>query len=358
MDTTPIFIELIAPLCDAKEVLISGTFNDWNTSKEVVRLLRKAPGYYRGEADWKGKQVNYKYHLGGWHVGELDNWGVSVSNRSYDGSDTVRDHVHSFLKDGAYHKGKFLPRIEMLPPNMPLPKPFATRRIAALLPYGYDQSSNKRYPVLYLQDGQNLFDEFAPFGNWSLDKRLAWLAENGMGDFIVIAIDHAEEKRTKEYAPPHETRVGIGQSDAYGDFVVNHLKPLIDRTYRTKADRDNTAIGGSSMGAVASLHVAMLKGNYFGRVMLFSPSIWIDPDLTNLWPQHPYGDTFVYLYGGMEEAEGTAATFALLASEIPKVSTPKRRIFLQTKFHPRGKHNETAWSKAFPAAAAYLFAHE
>ncbi|MFK8058344.1 MAG: alpha/beta hydrolase [Saprospiraceae bacterium] len=358
MDTSPIFIELIAPNCDKKEVLISGTFNGWNTTSEVVKLQQKAPGYYRGEANWRGKQVNYKYHLGGWHEGELDEWGVSCTNRSYDGSGTIRDHVHTFLKDGAYHKEAFLPRIEMLPSNMPLPKSFATRRIAALLPAGYDQNNAKRYPVLYLQDGQNLFDEFAPYGNWSLDKRLAWLNEHGKGDFIVIAIDHAEEKRTKEYAPPHETRVGVGEADAYGDFIVNHLKPLIDRTYRTKADRDHTAIGGSSMGAVASLHVAMLKGDYFGRVMLFSPSIWIDPDLTDLWPIHPYGDTYVYLYGGMEETEGTGRTFALLAKEIPKVSSPKRRIFLQSKFAARAKHNENAWSRAFPAAAAYLFAHD
>jgi len=357
MNTSPIFIELIAPNCDKKEVFVSGTFNEWNTKTGVVKLQQLAPGYYRGEANWRGKQVSYKYHLGDWQTGELDQWGVSSRNRSYDGTDMIRDHVEAFLKNGKYHKPEFLPRIERLPSNMPLPSKFATRRIAALLPCGYERNNSKSYPVLYLQDGQNLFDEYAPYGNWSLDKRLAWLAEHGMGEFIVIAIDHAEEKRTKEYAPPHETRVGIGEADEYGDFIVNQLKPLVDRMYRTKADRDHTAIGGSSMGAVASLHVAMLKGNYFGRVMLFSPSIWIDPDLTDLWPIHPYGDTYIYLYGGMEEAKGTAATFALLANEIPKVSNPKRRIFLQSKFEARGKHNEIAWSKAFPAAAAYLFAH-
>jgi len=358
MKSRSIPIELIAPFCDNEEVYISGSFNEWNTKKEVVKLKRVSAGYYRGEVKWKSKLVNYKYHLGDWHSGELDEWGVSSANRSYDGADTIRDHVYAFLDNGAYHKDEFLPRIEMLPSNLPLPKPFATRRIAALLPHSYERNNQKRYPVLYLQDGQNLFDEFAPFGNWALDKRLAWLSENGMGDFIVIAIDHAEEKRTKEYAPPHETRVGIGEADAYGEFIVNHLKPLIDRNYRTKTERDHTAIGGSSMGAVASLHVAMLKANYFGRIMLFSPSIWIDPDLTDLWPKHPYGETYVYLYGGLEESEGTAATFAKLTNEIPKVSTTKRRIFLRAKFEARAKHTESAWSKAFPAAAAYLFAHE
>ena len=357
MDTSPILIELIAPNCDAKEVLISGSFNDWNTNSRVVKLTRKASGYYLGEANWRGKQVNYKYHLGAWHRGELNEWGTTTNNRSYDGNDSIRDHVHGFLNEGRYHSDAFLPYIEKLPTNLPLPKPFATRRIAALLPAGYDKSSDRRYPVLYLQDGQNLYDEFAPYGNWALDKRLAWLAERGMGDFIVIAIDHAEEKRTTEYAPPHCTSVGVGEADDYGDFVVNHLKPLVDRTYRTKPDRNHTAIGGSSMGAVASLHVAMLKSKFFGRVMLFSPSIWIDPDLPDLWPVHKHGHTYVYLYGGMEESPGTAETFALLAHEIPKLSNSKRRIFLQTKFEARATHNETAWSRAFPAAAAFLFAN-
>jgi predicted alpha/beta superfamily hydrolase len=102
----------------------------------------------------------------------------------------------------------------------------------------------------------------------------------------------------------------------------------------------------------------MTRPENFGRIMLFSPSIWIDPQLPSRWPEHPFGKTYVYLYGGMEEAEGTAATFALLAHNIRQISTAKRKIYLRTHFAPRGVHNETAWGKAFPKAVAYLFSHD
>ena len=358
MDTSPVSLELLAPGCDAKEVLISGSFNEWITSSGVVRLSRVGPGYYRGEASWPRGVVRYKYHLGDWDHEELDAWG---SRRTADrvlevGGEalTVRDEVPQFLRDGLYYRAELLPRIEPLPGNLPLPAPFATRRIAALLPADYDRGA-RRYPVLYLQDGQNLFDEFAPYGNWELDKRLAWLAERGLGDFIVVAIDHGADKRIAEYAPPRKTRVARGQADAYAAFLADHLKPLIDRTYRTFPGRSNTAVGGSRMGALASLYVAMTRGDTFGAAMLLSPSIWVDPEMPDRWPREQVGDTRVFLAGGMLESKGSAATFARLADDIAAASTRRRRVYLRTHFEPTGRHAEADWGRVFPRAAAYLF---
>jgi len=209
--------------------------------------------------------------------------------------------------------------------------------------------------VLYLQDGQNLFDEFAPYGNWEVDKRLAWLAERGMGDVIVLAIDHAEEKRISEFAPPTPNRVGQGVADGYAEFLVKHLKPLIDRTYRTLPDRSNTAVGGSSMGALASLYVAMTRPAVFGRAMLLSPSIWVDQDLAEDWQEHDYGPTRVWLYGGMDETPGSAATFGILAEQLRRRNTSRRPIYLDTYFNPAGKHTESAWGATFPRAVTSLF---
>jgi len=299
--------------------------------------------------------VTYKYHLGDWNAAELNEFGGPASNRTYTGEGPVRDFVPQFANDHAYHDAKFLPRIERLPPNLPLPPPFATRRIAALLPYDYEVSK-RNYPVLYLQDGQNLFDEFAPYGNWELDKRLAWLAERGMGDVIVVAIDHAEEKRIAEYSTPTAKRVKKGQSDAYGKFLVEHLKPHIDRTYRTRPEREWTSIGGSSMGALASLHAAMLQAGTFSRVMLLSPSIWVDPDLVEQWPDHNHGDTRIFVYGGMNETPGSAATFAALVNQLRRQSKPRRRVYLEAHFEGPGQHTEKAWGEVFPRAVKYLFA--
>ena len=356
MSTTSRQLELLAPGCSAREVLCSGTFNDWDLSDGVVRLARVAPGLYRGGVTWGAEDVRYKFHLGSWNDVELDEWASPAPDRCAPaGSEPIRAVVPQFLRGGQYHDVRYRPRIEHLPANLPLPAPFATRRIAALLPHDYDRSK-RDYPVIYLQDGQNLFDEFAPYGNWELDRRLAWLAERGCGDFIVVAIDHAEDKRIAEYSPPTATSsVGRGEADAYGRFLVRDLKPLIDRTYRTLPDRDHTFVGGSSMGAIASLHVLMSEGATFGGGMLLSPSIWVDPDMVDRWPERPGKATRVYLYGGMRETERTTETFAHLDAALRAADGPRRRIHLSSAFVPEAQHREQAWGRAFPRAAAFLF---
>ena len=347
-------IELLAPDCEAPEVLISGDANAWSTDSGVVRLGRASPGLYRGVAPWAGRHVCYKYHLGDWGSEEVDEWGNRRHNRCYGGEGELRDTVPGFLDAHRNYDSRLLPRIETLPPNLPLPAPFATRRIAALLPHDYDRSG-KRYPVIYLQDGQNLFDEFAPYGNWELDRRMAWLAERGCGDFIVVAIDHAEEKRIKEYAPAHATRIAPGEADAYGRFLVDALKPLIDKSYRTYPERDNTAIGGSSLGALAALQVAMAHPDVFAKAMLLSPSIWVDPDLPEEWPLHRHGRTDVFLYGGMRESARSAATFSELFRRLSRLDSPKRRLYVHSHFEPLATHSESAWGAVFPRAMCTLF---
>ncbi len=355
MTKANVAIQVMAPGCDAAELVCSSSEGQWNTVTGVVRLRRQSPGLYVGTAPWAGKSVIYKYHLGSWESEELDEWGNKRPNRHYIGEGDVRDVCEGFLSGGAYHRAAFLPHIEPLPSNLPLPKPFETRRIAALLPAGYERSS-RRYPVLYLQDGQNLFDEFSPYGNWELDKRMAWLSERGLGEFIVVAIDHAAEKRMKEYAPPHKTRIARGQADAYGNFLVEHLKPLIDRTYRTDPGRACTAIGGSSLGALAALQVAMNHAEVFGRAMLLSPSIWVDPELPMRWPEHAHGPTSLFVYGGMQESAGSTATFSSLCASLLALDTPRRRIHVRSHFEPNAEHNENAWGAVFPRAATAMFA--
>lgn len=347
-------IELLAPDCDAPEVLCSGDHNGWNTDSGVVRLRRTAPGLYRGEAAWTSHRNAYKYHLGSWDAEEVDEWGNRRTDRYYVGEGPIRDTAAGFLARGRNYDPALLPRIETLPANLPLPAPFATRRIAALLPHGYDRARG-RYPVIYLQDGQNLFDEFAPYGNWALDRRLAWLKARGRGEVIVVAIDHAEGKRISEYAPPHQTRIAPGHADAYGRFLTEHLKPLIDRTYRTLPGRAHTAVGGSSLGALAALQVAMAHAAAFSKLMLLSPSIWVDPDLPEVWPVHNSGPTDVFLYGGMEESPRSAETFAALHRRLARLDTPKRRLFLHAHFEPLAKHTEAAWGAVFPRALCTLF---
>ncbi len=195
----------------------------------------------------------------------------------------------------------FLPVIEIIDEHFEIPQLIKTRRIAALLPHNY-HTSEKQYPVLYLQDGQNLFDDFTPFGSWELPKKLAWLSERNMGDFIVIAIDHAESERIAEFTPSTETVLGVGDGLKYAEFLCETLKPYIDANFRTLPERENTGIGGSSMGGLISMYAAMHHPHTFSKLMIFSPSLWVSPNLSKEFIINTpdfYGK--IYLYGGSTE---------------------------------------------------------
>ena len=148
---------------------------------------------------------------------------------------------------------QYEPIIEVIEEAYEIPQLNATRKISALLPHDYHET-NKQYPVLYLQDGQNLFNPAAPYGDWAIDKSMAKLAEEGQGDIIIIAIDHGEQERILEYLPYNHPRYGKGKGSFYVQFMIEKLIPYINSHYRTLTDFQHTGIGGSSMGGLISYH--------------------------------------------------------------------------------------------------------
>ena len=145
----------------------------------------------------------------------------------------------------------FYPRIEILDNAYEIHQLGRTRRIAVLLPHNYYQT-DKKYPVLYLHDGQNLFDEYAPYGNWGVDKSLEKLARSGFGDVIIVAIDHGGVLRIQEYLPYSTPRYTEAEGHLYLKFMLEDLKPMIDNKYRVLRNREATGIGGSSLGGLIS----------------------------------------------------------------------------------------------------------
>ena len=172
----------------------------------------------------------------------------------------------------------FLPKIKIISHEVEPPPLGRERRIAVMLPYNYGEN-RKRYPVLYLQDGQNLFEYRSPFGNWQVDKQMAKLTEKGMGDLIVVAIDHADKERIKEYTPPGGVKFGKAYGRQYARFMAEELKPYVDQNFRTRPDRQNTAIGGSSMGGLISIYSGLIYPEVYGKMMIFSPSLWLTPKI-------------------------------------------------------------------------------
>lgn len=150
-----------------------------------------------------------------------------------------------------------------------LPK---TRRILVYLPRGYDVEEARRYPVLYLFDGSNVFVL------WEIDETARALAEAGLIEpVIIVGVSHGgtQEDRTNEYTP---TRVagGGGKGDDTGRMLVEELKPFIDREYRTLPDAANTGLGGTSFGGLIALHIGLIHPSTFGKLAVMSPSVWWD----------------------------------------------------------------------------------
>ncbi|RME92641.1 MAG: hypothetical protein D6772_16745, partial [Bacteroidetes bacterium] len=274
---------LTTPAQDRRPVFVVGNFNQWQTGAEAYRLREVAAGRYEVSipiAQLPAK-LEYKYvREGSWDYVELDDKQQERPNRCITArAGIVNDYVPYWRSEPMAYQEKYLPKIEVLEEDFPMPSAVRTRRITALLPHDYYET-DKRYPVLYLQDGQNLFDDYAPFGNWAVDKRMAYLTERGMGDLIIIAIDHANDKRIIEFTPSSSaTRWGKGEGKKYVRFLAEDLKHFVDGRFRTKPDWANTGIGGSSMGGLISIYAGLMYPHIYGKLLIFSPSLWVTPNI-------------------------------------------------------------------------------
>lgn len=343
---------------DDRPMFISGSFNDWSADDPDFQMSRTGAADF--EYDFKMKNnvtepIEYKYTRGSWDECELDSGGNDAKNRILPKGETVvHDHAPDWKMNGLPYTPALRPLIKTIDEHFEIPQLIKTRRITALLPHDYE-TSGKRYPVLYLQDGQNLFDDFAPFGSWELIKRLAWMADKGLPEFIVIAIDHAEKERIREFTPSTKTKLGVGEGEKYAGFLAETLKPHIDKTFRTLPGREHTGIGGSSMGGLISIYAAMQNPLLFSRLMVFSPSLWVTPDLPRRFIyQTPDFNGKVFLYGG--GLEGSNMTFYLEHfREIIQKDPHNRGIELKLEINPKGRHSESDWGKVFPQAAKWLF---
>ncbi|HEV8661404.1 MAG TPA: alpha/beta hydrolase-fold protein [Thermoanaerobaculia bacterium] len=151
------------------------------------------------------------------------------------------------------------------------------RDVVVYVPAGYDEHPGRRYPVLYMQDGQNLFEphrSFIPGQHW----RLAEAADEAIGartaePMIIVGIDHTGPTRIDEYTPTRDPKKNVGgRADDYARMLLEELKPVIDAAYRTVSD--DTAIGGSSLGGLLALHLALKHPDVFKRAAVMSPSVW------------------------------------------------------------------------------------
>ena len=247
----------------------------------------------------------------------------------------------------------YQPIIEIIEEDYEIPQLKRHRRISALLPFDYYESE-KDYPVLYLHDGQNLFDEKSPFGNWAIDQSLADLARQGVGDVIVIAIDHGGEDRINEYLPFNIRKYGKGQGKLYIQFLMETLKPYIDKKYRVNIDGNHTGIGGSSMGGLISLFAGLSYPEVFSRMMIFSPSLWLSPRIYQIAKKFTKVESsHLYLYAGGQESQAHLPNVMRFGADL--LTNMGDGLRFKFSHNPDGIHNEENWREEFPIALKWLF---
>ena len=234
---------------DARAIFITGNFNGWKPKDLSYELQRTDANnfYIDVEDEILPEKIEYKYTKGGWENVELDKFGSITPNRKTTKKrKEINDTVDKWRLNWGPFKEEFFPIVEVISEKFYIPQLDRYRKVWALLPYDY-YTSEKTYPVLYLQDAQNLFNENSEFGNWEIDKKLSLLAEYGRGDLIVIAVEHGSEDRIKEYIFDNDSVAKGSEGKKYIRFIADTLKPYVDLNFRTKRDRENTGIGGISL---------------------------------------------------------------------------------------------------------------
>ena len=247
------------------------------------------------------------------------------------------------------------PGVHVLAPPLAMPGLGRSRTLRIYLPPGYE-TSGKRYPVLYMHDGQNLFDDATSFvGEWGVDETLDAMARAGKLELIVVGIDNGAERRVAELTPwPNPDQSKVAEGAQYLDFVVGVVKPFVDARYRTLPDRDHTGILGSSLGGLISDYAMRTHPEVFGRIGIFSPSYWYSDRVWDFAKAHPpRPNTRIWLVAGGREGGDMAESAERMAALLR--SQGGRDVRLVAAIRPEAEHNETAWRQEFPKAVAFLF---
>ncbi|MEJ7810202.1 MAG: alpha/beta hydrolase-fold protein [Gemmatimonadaceae bacterium] len=235
------------------------------------------------------------------------------------------------------------------------------RPILVYLPPGYAEDETRRYPVMYLHDGQNLFEHPAADGmpvRWCCDRPISTLVAAGaIEPVIVVGIWNAGALRIEEYTPTPDRKVGVGgHGHLYARMLIEELKPVVDAAYRTRADAAHTGVGGSSLGGLLSLYLGLHYPHVFGRIAALSPSVWWDDrmiirEVLELERKLPLR---IWLSTGTAEGRRVAPNARRLRDAFLEHGW---RTGVDLRYHEArgGEHNERAWADMVDPMFRFLF---
>lgn len=351
------FILTNFPSDTGDSVFIVGSFNRWNPADKKYLLNRDANGYSLFVSLEKGS-YEFKLTKGGWAKVETDDAGKEISNRSMViTSDTViKIEVEGWRNGSAIQQrvSTANKHVQVIDTAFYIPQLNRYRRIWIYLPASYKES-HKRYPVLYMHDGQNLFEDLTSFsGEWGVDEAIDSLGLK-YRECIVVGIDNGGDKRINEYSPydfkTSSNNIINKEGDKYVDFLVHTLKQFIDKKYRTLRKKENTFIAGSSMGGLISMYAVLKYPKKFGSVGVFSPSFWMSSKIFDeMKSKGKKVRSKIYFYAGYAESETMVPLTIRAFNEMHRVSRSKMAMVLRSE----GKHNEARWRIEFPLFYEWL----
>ncbi|HKT86801.1 MAG TPA: alpha/beta hydrolase-fold protein [Candidatus Sulfotelmatobacter sp.] len=242
-----------------------------------------------------------------------------------------------------------------------------TRFLRVWLPPGYDDPENagRKYPVLYLNDGQNLFEPAISFTGveWQVDETADRLIREAViPPMIIVGIDNASKDRIREYMPHRSLQPVIVrvQGSRYPDFLLKEVMPFVKRHYRVACGPENTGLGGSSLGALISLYTAAARPGVIGRLLLESPSLWASNRQiirqsrgVRNWPERVYLATGTAEAGRPDRDQSMVDDVRELAAIMRRAGLDDRRLKLAVE--DGATHHESAWARRFPEALTFLF---
>lgn len=247
----------------------------------------------------------------------------------------------------------FISGIVRVAPALHSPQLGNQRDLLVYLPPSYHQSQ-QRYPVIYMHDGQNLFDRATSFaGEWQVDETMQALSWEGV-EAIVVGIPNLGANRCDECSPYCTDRHGGGQGDAYLAFVVETVKPLIDHEFRTLDGQAYTTVAGSSMGGLSSLYAFFRYPEVFGAVGALSPALWFaDRAIFETAEAAPFGRGKIYLDAGTGETPAMTRDARAMRDLLVRKGYRLGDDLLYVEDHG-SPHHETAWARRLPDALRFL----
>lgn len=338
-------------------VFVAGNFNHWQPGKSGYHFSKENERLVVEVKDLPVDYYEFKFIRGNWKSVEVAADGKDVENKSIKLiSDTTVQYEIAAWKDDFAPVSKIHTankNVQVMDTAFYIPELDRSRRIWLYLPEDYSKGK-KRYPVMYMHDGQNIFDEAtSAYGEWGVDESVDSLINARKPACIIVGIDNGPQ-RMSEYNPYEFRDFGKGEGDQYIEFLTQTLKPFIDKNYRTLADKDNTIIAGSSMGGLISYYAMLVKPDVFGKAGIFSPAFWTAEPikaLTDSLARNINGKFFFYA-GGQESG-------AMIndMEEIQEVLGEKSSAMIYSVIDAESAHNEKAWRKWFGEFYTWIMAN-